>query len=308
MGADLSLWRIQTKFFDIALDDERKPEFIDPVIMGEYPSAIAMTEPNKGSDIASLNTKIVRKGNEYIINGSKTLITNAERSGGIIVIGSDGNGRERSMTAVVVDPRNEPEKRGLIIEPVGDKCFMPLTPTNQLTFDNYVVPESMRIGDEGNAYNYFLGFVNRSRPEIAAQALGMAKYAYNAAIEYTKNRDFHDNFLIDQDLAAAKLAKYRARINDMEDSLYNLGLMIDNNEKITKDMIMRVLEVKRSITLNSRDIVQGCKDLFGGYGLYEEFGMARAYRDVDVTVTYEGAADALLYQLMKNIRKNNNCF
>ena len=166
--------------------DEQKAKYLTPVAEGKTISAGAITEPDHGSDITSMNTTAVRDGDEYVINGVKTFITNAGLAGYYITIcQTDPEARHKGQSMIVIDA----DTPGIEISNVGDKMGLRMIPTGEVSFKDVRVPVSNLLGKEGKGFYQILEFFDESRIEVAAQGLGNAQGAFDRALTYVKGRE-----------------------------------------------------------------------------------------------------------------------
>jgi alkylation response protein AidB-like acyl-CoA dehydrogenase len=313
LGIGLHLRGIQAKIIDIYGTDDQKNEFLNPIIRGETPIAISVTEEEHGSDVTRLDTtiqegiKILDKGDRYILNGKKKYITNADTSRFMTVLGQSDLKAEskQGMTSLVVDKKHPYHNNGeLTITSLGKKIGLHLTTSDEVEFRNYEVPKKNRLGSEGRGFYYFMGFLGVSKPEIAAEALGIAKFAFLHALGHAKDRKQFGEEIINFQKIGFDLGEYLAKIKSMEQLLYHTAWMHDNPPKNDPKYPSLLTSLcKQLIPNESEDIVKGCMDLFGGGSYFEDHPVARAYQDIRITPTYEGTEYMQLSLTQSELKK-----
>jgi alkylation response protein AidB-like acyl-CoA dehydrogenase len=261
---------------------ELQEQYVSRVASGELQGSYCLSEPDAGSDVASLSTRAVRDGDSYVLRGTKSWITNAGVSDLYVVFAkTDPDRGHRGISAFVVE-RDTP---GLTIGDPENKMGMRGSPTCDVYLEDAVVPATNLIGEENEGFTYAMGALDSSRPLIGAQALGIAQGALDAAVRYVKERrqfgqriaDFQGVQFMLADMAtqieAARLLVYEAcALFDAEDP--RVSRMASMAKMFAADTAMRV----------TTDAVQ----LFGGAGFTRRYPAERMMRDSKVTQIYEG--------------------
>jgi acyl-CoA dehydrogenase len=269
----------------VAGTDEQKREWLAPLIDAPLLCSFCLTEPNAGSDVSGIQTTAVRRGDEYVLNGSKMFITNAGHAGWFVVFASTDRSRgHRGLTAFVV-PR---ETEGVTIERHLDKMGQRATDTSAVAFQDVTVPARNRLGAEGDGFKIAMRTLDGTRPGNAVGAVGVARAAFEHACEYSKSRvQFGQpiamnqgvNFLI-ADMAtkieAARLLCWQAAW--MLDAGYGRRATLYSSmaKRFAADACMEV----------TTDAVQ----VFGGYGYIKEFPVEKLMRDAKLYQIYEGTS------------------
>ncbi len=274
--------------------EEQKKKYIPNLASGKYLGAFCLTEPEAGSDAGALKTKAVKKDDYYILNGSKVFITNGGEADVFIVFASTNPQRgSRGISAFIVE-RDTP---GLIIGKEEHKMGLHGSSTVQLTFENMKVPAANLLGNENEGFKIAMANLNVGRIGIAAQALGIAEAATEAAIQYAKERiQFGKPIVANQgvgfklaDMAtkveAAKLLVYRAA------NLQSLGLPCEKEASMAK-----LFASKTAIQVSTEAI-----QIFGGYGYTKDYPVERYFRDAKVTEIYEGTSEIQRIVISKKI-------
>ncbi|MFC2085790.1 acyl-CoA dehydrogenase family protein [Bacteroidota bacterium] len=264
--------------------DQLKARFLPAVAEGEMISAGAITEPDHGSDITRMNTSAFREGDEWVINGVKTFITNAGIAGFYIVICQtepDAGHRGQSMILV------EADAEGLGIADVGRKMGIRMIPTGEVSFTNVRVPATNLIGDEGKGFYQILEFFDESRIETAAQALGTAQGAFDRAVDYIKSREQFGKKIGQFQASQHKIAEMATKIELSRLITYKAAWNFDQGRIDPKLTSMAKWFAARTAVEVSDEAIQ----LLGGYGYIADYEVERFYRDAKITEIYEGTKE-----------------
>jgi alkylation response protein AidB-like acyl-CoA dehydrogenase len=264
--------------------DEQKAKYLTPVAEGKTLSAGAITEPDHGSDITSMNTTAVRDGDEYVINGVKTFITNAGLAGYYITIcQTDPEARHKGQTMIVIDA----DTPGIEIANIGDKMGLRMIPTGEVSFKDVRVPVSNLLGKEGKGFYQILEFFDESRIEVAAQGLGNAQGAFDRALAYVKGREQFGQKIAKLQATQHKLADMATKIETARLLIYKAAWQVDKGKIDPKLTAMAKY-------WGGRVAVEVCDEaiqLLGGYGYMTEFEVERFYRDSKIVEIYEGTKE-----------------
>jgi alkylation response protein AidB-like acyl-CoA dehydrogenase len=265
---------------------EQKQKYLIPVAQGEFISAGAYTEPDHGSDITLLFTTATRKGNFYVINGTKTFITNGTLADFFIVLcqnDPNANPSYRGQSTLLV----EKGTKGFTATEIKPKMGIRMTSTAQLSFSDVKVPQTYLIGEENKGFYQVLEFFDESRIEIAAQALGVSQGAFDRALEYAKNRKQFGKRLVDFQMTQHKLADMATRIETARLLTYKAAWNYDQNRIDPKLTSMAKMHAGRTAV----DITEEAVELLGGYGYLNEYEVERYYRDAKIMEIYEGTKE-----------------
>lgn len=264
--------------------DEQKHKYLTPVAEGEAISAGAITEPNHGSDITRLDTSAVRDGDEWVINGVKTFITNAGMAAYYVVVcQTDPEAGHRGQSMIVV----EADTPGLTIADIGDKMGIRMTKTGELAFKDVRVPADNLIGEEGRGFYQILEFFDESRIETAAQAVGTAQGAFDRALAYVKGREQFGKKIAQFQATQHKLADMATKIELSRLVTYKAAWNFDQGRIDPTLTSMAKWFSARSAVEVADEAIQ----LHGGYGYMAEFEVERFYRDAKICEIYEGTRE-----------------
>jgi alkylation response protein AidB-like acyl-CoA dehydrogenase len=281
-GLVLAVQELASLALRLAGTDEQKDRYLPRLASGEWIGAYALTEAGSGSDSAAMRTEAKRDGEEYVLNGSKRFITNAGVAGLYTVFAkTDPDGGHAGISCFVV----EADAPGFEVGRIEPKMGIKGSTTGELFFNDCRVPAGNLIGDEGEGFKIAMRILDRSRPGIAAQALGIAQGATDYALEYAKNRETMGEPIAEHQLVAGKLADMETRCEAARGLLYKAGSMIDEDAPgLTKVSAMTKLFCSDTAMEVTTDAVQ----ILGGYGYIKEYPVERMMRDAKITQIYEG--------------------
>jgi len=263
-------------------NEEQKRRYLPKLATGEMTAAFSLSEPGSGSDAAAMTCRAVRKGDHYVLNGSKMWVTNGSHAGVITVfVTGDPAQRAKAVTALLV----EPGMRGFTVGKAERKLGIHGSPTVALHFSDCEVPVDNRLGQEGEGFKIAMQTLEQSRPTIGAQAVGIAQAALDASVAYAKERR-----AFDQPIAAFQgiqfmLADMAMAVHASRLVVHHAAALIDHGVSGT------ALEASAAKCLASDTAMKAATDavqIFGGYGYTREFPVERFMRDAKITQIYEG--------------------
>jgi len=267
-------------------DDALKQKFLPPVAEGKMLSGGAFTEPGHGSDITSLDTTAVRHADEWVINGTKTFITNGGLAGFYCTLCQTDVGctpSYRGISMILV----EADRAGLSTADVGEKMGIHMMATAEVNYKDVRVPASNLIGKEGRGFYQVLEFFDESRILVAAQALGIAQGAFDRALAYVKERQQFGKRLADFQATQHKLADMATKIELARLMTYKAAWNFDHGRIDPKLTSMAKMYAARTAVEVADEAIQ----LLGGYGYMTEYEVERFYRDAKITEIYEGTKE-----------------
>ncbi len=266
--------------------NEMKEKFIPEVAEGRMLSAGAFTEPDHGSDITSVDTTAVKEGDEWVVNGGKTFITNGGLAGFYSVMcqtDSDIKPSYRGISLILV----EADREGLSTMDVGDKMGITTMSTTEVILKDVRVPLSNLIGEENKGFYHVLHFFDESRIQVAAQALGIAQGAYDRALDYVKKREQFGKKIAQFQVTQHKLADMITKIELARLMTYKAAWNFDQGRIDPKLTSMAKMYAARTAVEVADEAIQ----LLGGYGYMTEYEVERFYRDAKITEIYEGTKE-----------------
>lgn len=279
--------------------DEQKRRYVPKLAAGEWLGAFALTEPGAGSDARSIGTRAVQSGDEYVINGGKVFITNGGEADlyTVFAVTETATG-ERQVSAFLVE-RDTP---GLMIGRKERKMGLNGSSTAQLLFEEMRVPKEQLLGREGQGFTIAMSQLDGGRIGIAAQALGIARAAYDAALKYTQERRQFGRAISDFQGVQVMLTDMALRIEAAQLLTYRAAALRSAGQACTMEASMAKLYATDSAMAVTTDAVQ----LFGGYGYTKEFPVERFMRDAKVTQIYEGTNQIQRIVIAKAIERRAN--
>jgi alkylation response protein AidB-like acyl-CoA dehydrogenase len=283
-GLILAVQELGALGLKLAGSEEQRQRFLPAIATGEKLAAYALTEPGSGSDAAAMRTEARRDGDAYVLDGSKRFITNAGVAGLYVVFAkTDRAAGSRGISAFIV----EGDAPGLEIGRIEPKMGIKGSTTGEVLLNGCRVPAEDRIGEEGEGFRIAMRILDRSRPGIAAQALGIAEGATDYALEYARTRETFAQPIASHQLVAGMLADMEARCEAARGLLYRVGGLIDSGvegPELTKLSAITKLFCSDTAMAVTTDAVQ----VLGGYGYMQDYPVERMMRDAKITQIYEG--------------------
>lgn len=269
-------------------NDEQKEKYLTPLASGQMLGAFCLTEPHAGSDAADLKTKAVRvkgeSGDEYVLNGVKQFITSGKNGDVAIVFAvTDPSAGKKGISAFIV-PTNTP---GYIVANIEDKMGQNASDTAQIVLEDCRIPAANLLGEEGQGYKIALSGLEGGRIGIAAQCVGMARAAYEYALQYSKDRTSFGKPIFEHQAIQFKLAEMATKVDAARNMVLNAAQLRDNNLPCLKEACMAKLFASEAAEKVCSDAIQ----VLGGYGYLKEFPVERIYRDVRIAQIYEGTSE-----------------
>ncbi len=262
----------------------QQEQWLRPLARGDMLGAFALTEPHTGSDAAALRTTAIRDGDSYILNGSKQFITSGKHADVAIVLAVTDPGAGKKGISAFWVPTATP---GYIVAGLERKLGQHCSDTAQLLFDNCRIPAANLIGAEGQGYKIALSGLEGGRIGIAAQAVGMARAAFEAALVYARERSSFGQPIFDHQAVQFRLADMATRIEAARQLIHHAAALKDAGQPCLKEAAMAKLFASEMAERVCSDAIQ----VHGGYGYVSDFPVERIYRDVRVCQIYEGTSD-----------------
>jgi alkylation response protein AidB-like acyl-CoA dehydrogenase len=265
--------------------EEQKEEWLRPVASGEGMAAWALTEPSSGSDASDMDTTAVKEGDEYVIDGTKQFITNANVAEHVLVkaVTEPGAGYG-GISTFIVDPE---EDDGFEVTTVWDKMGLNASPTCEIQLDDVRVPEDRLLGEEGEGWEQTKKTLNGGRISIAALSTGIAQGAYEAAKEYAKEREQFGQPISKFDAIRNKITKMRRDVESARLLTHKSATQYDQGMDVTESSSIAKWDASEAARTVSEDAVQ----VLGGYGYTEDFAPQRFYRDAKLMEIGEGTSE-----------------
>ena len=265
-------------------NEAQKQRWLTPLAQGELLGAFCLTEPHVGSDASALRTTAKRDGDAYVIDGVKQFITSGKHGQVAIVIAvTDKAAGKRGMSAFVVPT----DASGYRVASLEDKLGQHSSDTAQIVFEQCRVPAENLIGEEGEGYRIALSALEGGRIGIAAQSVGMARAAFEAALHYAKQRESFGKPIFEHQAVQFRLAEMATQIEVARQMVWHAAALRDAGQPCLKEAAMAKLFASEMAERVCSDAIQ----VHGGYGYVRDFPVERIYRDVRVCQIYEGTSD-----------------
>jgi alkylation response protein AidB-like acyl-CoA dehydrogenase len=288
----------------LAGTDEQKQRFLPRLATGEWLAAYALTEPGSGSDSAAMRTEARLDGDEYVLNGGKRFITNAGVAHVYTVFAkTDPEAGHSGISAFAV----EADSPGFEVGRIEPKMGIKGSTTGEIFFNDLRIPADNLLGEEGEGFKIAMRILDRSRPGIGAQGLGLAQGATDYALEYAKSRETMGKPIAKHQLISAMLADMETKCEAARGLLYKVGMMIDEgapDDEVTKISAMAKLYCTDVAMEVTTDAVQ----VLGGYGYMQEYPVERMMRDAKITQIYEGTNQIQRLVIAREMLQENRAF
>jgi len=263
---------------------QQQRQWLEPLAQGRMLGAFCLTEPQAGSDASSLRTTARREGDHYVLDGSKQFITSGKNGQVAIVIAvTDKAAGKRGMSAFLV-PTDAP---GYAVARLEDKLGQHSSDTALVQLDGCRIPVENRIGAEGEGYKIALGALEGGRIGIAAQSIGMARSAFEVALQYAKERQAFGGVIFEQQAVGFRLADCATQIEAARQLVWHAAALRDAGRPCLKEAAMAKLFASEM----AERVCSAAIQTLGGYGYVNDFPVERIYRDVRVCQIYEGTSD-----------------
>jgi butyryl-CoA dehydrogenase len=278
--------------------EAQKQQWLTPLAQGKMLGAFALTEPHVGSDASALRTTAVRDKDAYVLNGVKQFITSGKNGHVAIAIAvTDKGAGKKGMSAFLV-PTDAP---GYQVARLEDKLGQHSSDTAQINLDNCRIPAENLIGREGEGYRIALGALEGGRIGIAAQSVGMARSAFEVALEYAKQRESFGQPIFQHQSVGFRLADCATRIEAARQLIWHAASLRDAGRPCLKEAAMAKLFASEM----AEQVCSAAIQTLGGYGYVADFPLERIYRDVRVCQIYEGTSDVQKILIQRALDKGH---
>ena len=265
-------------------NDAQKKQWLTPLAQGQMLGAFCLTEPHVGSDASALRTTAIKQGDAYVINGVKQFITSGKNGHVAIVIAvTDKGAGKKGMSAFIVPTHTS----GYHVARLEDKLGQHSSDTAQINFDNCRIPAENLIGQEGEGYKIALSALEGGRIGIAAQSIGMARSAFEVALQYSKDRESFGTAIFNHQAVGFRLADCATQLEAARQLMYHAASLRDAGLPCLKEAAMAKLFASET----AERVCSAAIQTLGGYGVVGDFPVERIYRDVRVCQIYEGTSD-----------------
>ncbi|MBA2568736.1 MAG: acyl-CoA dehydrogenase family protein [Actinobacteria bacterium] len=303
-GLILAVQELGSLGIKLAGTAEQKQRLLPRLASGEWLAAYALTEPGSGSDSAAMRTEARLDGEEYVLNGGKRFITNAGVAHLYTVFAkTDPEAGHSGISAFAV----EADSPGFEVGRIEPKMGIKGSTTGEIFFNDLRIPAESLLGEVGEGFKIAMRILDRSRPGIGAQGLGLAQGATDYALEYAKSRETMGKPIAQHQLISATLADMETKCEAARGLLYKVGMMIDEgapDDELTKISAMAKLYCTDVAMEVTTDAVQ----VLGGYGYMQEYPVERMMRDAKITQIYEGTNQIQRLVIAREMLKENRAF
>ena len=264
--------------------DAQKEKYLKPLASGAQLGCFCLTEPQVGSDAAALTTRAERDGEDFVLNGVKQFITSGKHADVAVVFAvSDKKAGKKGISAFLVDTKTP----GYTVSRIEDKLGQRASDTAQILFDNCRVPAANLLGREGEGYRIALANLEAGRIGIAAQSVGMARAAFEAALVYAGQRTSFGKPIAEHQAVGFRLADMATEIEVARQMVWHAASLRDAGKPCLKEASMAKLFASET----AERVCSAAIQIHGGYGYVADFPVERIYRDVRVCQIYEGTSD-----------------
>ena len=264
--------------------EAQKKQWLTRLAQGELLGVFCLTEPHVGSDASALRTTATKDGDGYVLNGVKQFITSGKNGQLAVVIAvTDKGAGKRGMSAFLV-PTDTP---GYVVARLEEKLGQHSSDTAQINFENCRIPAANRIGEEGEGYRIALSALEGGRIGIAAQSVGMARSAFEVALQYAKERESFGTAIINHQAVGFRLADCATQIEAARQLIWHAAALRDAGRPCLKEAAMAKLFASEM----AERVCSAAIQTLGGYGYVQDFPVERIWRDVRVCQIYEGTSD-----------------
>ena len=263
---------------------EQKKQFLTPLASGKKLGAYSLTEPQSGSDAGNMKTRAVLQGDTYVINGRKSWVTSGPFADYIILfVATQPELKHRGTACFVVDTKLP----GFVVGKTEPKLGIRASATCEITYENYRLPASHRIGQEGEGFKIAMSILDAGRIGIAAQALGIAQVAYEASVAYAKEREAFGQKIAEFQAIKWMIADMAVRIEAARLLVYSAAAKKDRHERFTREAAMAKLFASETAMWVTEKAIQ----VHAGIGYSKELPIERYFRDAKITEIYEGTSE-----------------
>ena len=288
-----------TNHIFVAGSDEQRERYIPKLASGEWIGSWALTEPESGSDASGTRTKAVRDGDCWVIDGSKTFITNGHYADVCVVMAvTDRSASSHGISAFIVEKGTPGFRPGRKENKLGMRC----SPTSEMIFTGCRVPASQLCGKQGEGFVDSLRILDGGRISIAALSVGIAQGAYEAALRYSKQRKQFGRFISEFQAVQNKLADMATEIDAARLLTLRAAWMKDNGANVNKESSMAKLYASEAAVRATNEAVQ----IHGGYGFIKDYPVEKFYRDVKLCTIGEGTSEIQRMVIARQLLKSEH--
>ncbi len=265
--------------------EEQKKEYLPKLVNAEMMSCFAITEPNSGSDVASMKSQAEDKGDHYLLNGTKTWISNAQVADiGIVFAYTDRTKKHKGISAFLVDIKNT---KGITTRPIETKLGLHCTPTGEIIFEDAKIPKSALLGKPGEGFKICMGMLDNTRLSCACRAVGVAQAALDASIKYSNEREQFGQKISEFQMIRSQIAEMYIEIQAARNLVYYAAYIKDKGQRNT----LQVSTAKYFAAEVAVKATNNAVKIFGSYGFSSEYPVERFMRDARSFQIVEGTSN-----------------
>jgi acyl-CoA dehydrogenase len=282
IGTTLSCNGLATAPISIGGSDEIKKEYLGRLAEAPLLASFCLTEPDAGSDVSGMKTTATKKGDKWVINGSKCFITNGEYANWYTVFAkTDKEAGHRGISCFVV-----PRDAGVIVDKHEDKMGQRASNTATITFPEVEIPLNHLVGEENKGFKLSMMTLDRTRPGVAAMATGVSRAAWEMAMDYAKQRVQFGVPIAMHQAIQFMLADMATKVHLSRLATYNAAVLLDQGKRNT----LESSHAKRFAADSAMEVATDAVQVFGGYGFIKEYKVEKLMRDAKILQLYEGTA------------------
>lgn len=268
--------------------EAQKQKYLVPVAMGEKIGAYSLTEPMSGSDAGTMRSRAVREGDVYVINGRKSWVTSGPVADFVVLFTmTDPEKKHRGITAFLVDS----SRAGFVRGKKEPKLGIRASATSELVFENYRCPVEDRLGEEGEGFKIAMSMLDAGRIGIAAQGLGIAEAAYEAALGYAREREAFGQKIGEFQGISFQLADMKTRIEAARLLTYQAAMAKEQSKTTGERFTLQAAMAKLFASETAMFVAHAAVQIHGGMGYSKELPIERYFRDAKITEIYEGTSE-----------------
>jgi len=309
MGMAIHLAYLPAKILKIFGTPEQHKKFLSPLVKGDWVSAVSFTEPDHGSDLTRMDTTLKEQDDGFVLNGTKVFTTNGGYADFFIVLAQEDPeaGPGKGMTTIIVERDPSSWLGGKMeINEIPDKMGLRMTSSSELVFQDLKISKENILGKKGRGLLNVLDFLDESRIEIGAQALGNCEGAFLKALNHAREREQFKRPIIDFQAIGHKLARMWSQIQTLKWITYYGAWLCDNSpQKISGTIPLFTSIVKHHVPETAKSIIDDAITVFGGYGYFLDQEVERRYRDNRIIEMYEGTVEVQLNNIVRILKKLN---
>jgi len=309
MGMAIHLAYLPAKIVKIFGTSEQQQKFLAPLVKGDWVSAVSFTEPDHGSDLTRMNTTLNEHEDGFVLNGTKVFTTNGAYADFFIVLAQEDQEARpgKGMTTILVERDSSTWLGGnMEINDIPDKMGLRMVSSSELVFQDLKISKENILGERGRGLLNVLDFLDESRIEIGAQALGNCEGAFLRSLNHAKERNQFNRPIIDFQAIGHKLARMWSRIQSLKWINYYGAWLCDHGpDKMSGTVPLFTSLIKHHVPETAKEIIDDAITVFGGYGYFLEQEVERRYRDNRIVEMYEGTVEVQLNNIVRLLKKLN---